>query len=386
MMKYISLIGASGSIGRQTLDVIKNHPELFTLVGVAVGKNIAVVHEILTIFTPQVMCVQECEQIPTLSKQYPHVTFVSGENGLIHVATLEESTIFVNAVVGSVGLAPTLAAIEAKKTIALANKETLVTAGHLVMSAAKEHGVTILPIDSEHAAIHQCLHGERQKNIEKLILTASGGSFRDRTRAELQDVSVTEALNHPNWAMGAKITIDSATMMNKGLEVIEAHWLFDIEYDDIEVLMHRESIIHSMVEFCDTSVMAQLGTPDMRMPIQYALTYPDRAVLHNASRLSLADIGQLHFAKADFERYPCLALAYRAGREKGTLPTVMNAANETAVSLFLDGMICFLDIERLIQMAMDEHETIQHPDLATIQHVDRMTRDRVRGLAQHLKD
>ncbi|MGL6057100.1 MAG: 1-deoxy-D-xylulose-5-phosphate reductoisomerase [Culicoidibacterales bacterium] len=385
-MKYISLIGASGSIGQQTIDVIANHTTEFTLVAVAVGRNLEFVHQLLQTMTPELICVQDEQAAVLLAQTYPQLRFVSGETGLIEVSTYAKADVLVNAVVGSVGLEPTLAAIAAKKTIALANKETLVTAGHLVMQAAREHGVAILPVDSEHAAIYQCLQGEQTKNIHKLILTASGGSFRDRTRAELEGVSVAEALNHPNWSMGAKITIDSATMMNKGLEVIEAHWLFDIDYDDIEVLMHRESIIHSMVEFCDTSVMAQLGTPDMRMPIQYALTYPDRAPLHGAKRLSLADAGQLHFAKADFERYPCLALAYEAGRAKGTLPTVMNAANEAAVALFLADEITFLDIERLIAQAMQEHRNQPHPDLATIRAVDQVTRERVQVLAKKLKN
>lgn len=385
-MKYISLIGATGSIGQQTLDVLGNNPEAFCLVAVAAGRNISAVRTLLANFTPELICVQEASDAAQLASEYPDHTFVSGSEGLRAVATYEKAEVLVNAVVGSVGLEPTLAAIAAKKTIALANKETLVTAGHLVMAAAREHDVAILPVDSEHAAIYQCLQGEQTKNIAKLVLTASGGSFRDRTRAELADVTVAEALNHPNWSMGAKITIDSATMMNKGLEVIEAHWLFDIAYDDIEVLMHRESIIHSMVEFCDTSVMAQLGTPDMRMPIQYALTYPDRLPLQGAKRLSLAEAGQLHFGPADFERYPCLALAYRAGREKGTLPTVMNAANEAAVALFLADKITFLGIEKLIAMAMDEHQTIPHPDLETIANIDQQTRQRVQVLAEQLQN
>lgn len=384
-MKYISLIGASGSIGQQTLDVLNNHREQFTLSAVAVGRNLDVVRTILQTWTPDVVCVQEQSAAALLACEYPNTTFVSGNDGLVHVATHPQSDMLVNAVVGSVGLEPTLAAIAAKKTIALANKETLVTAGHLVMSAAREHGVAIIPVDSEHAAIYQCLQGESHKNIERLILTASGGSFRDLSREQLANVSVEQALNHPNWSMGAKITIDSATMMNKGLEVIEAHWLFDIDYDEIEVLMHRESVIHSMVEFCDTSVMAQLGTPDMRMPIQYALTYPDRSVLHGAKRLSLAEFGTLHFAAADLTRYPCLALAFKAGRAKGTLPTVMNAANEAAVALFLAGEITFLAIETLIAAAMDEHTNQQHPDLATIQAVDVATRARVKILASRLK-
>ena len=271
---------------------------------------------------------------------------------------------------GSVGLYPTLQAIEAKKDIAIANKETLVTAGHLVIKAAKKAGVQLLPVDSEHSAIFQALQGEQEKNIERLIITASGGSFRDRTREQLVGVTVEEALNHPNWSMGAKITIDSASMMNKGLEVIEAHWLFDIPYDKIDVVLHRESVIHSMVEFHDSSVMAQLGTPDMRVPIQYALTFPDRLPLIGKKRLNLVEIGKLHFEEMNVTRYPCLQYAYEAGKIGGTMPTVLNAANEAAVASFLEGRISFLEIETLIEQALNRHQVIADPDLKTIREVD----------------
>jgi len=282
--------------------------------------------------------------------------------------------VVVTAVVGAVGLEPTLAAIEAGKDIALANKETLVTAGHLVMAAVKEHGVNLLPVDSEHSAIFQCLNGERREDVAKIILTASGGSFRDKSREQLAEVTVDEALNHPNWSMGAKITIDSATMFNKGLEVIEAHWLFDIDYNDIEVVLHRESIIHSMVEYKDAAVIAQLGTPDMRGPILYALAAPKRLEIEGSKRLNLREIGTLHFAEADFERYPALRLAYEAGRAGGSMPTVLNAANEAAVEKFLNGEIAFLDIERLVEQAMDAHTIIAEPTLADILEVDRAVR------------
>jgi 1-deoxy-D-xylulose-5-phosphate reductoisomerase len=288
----------------------------------------------------------------------------------------------VNAVIGSVGLYPTLQAIKAKKDIAIANKETLVTAGHLVMSEAKKAGVRLLPVDSEHSAIFQALQGEKEKNIERLVITASGGSFRDRTREELKDVTVEEALNHPNWSMGAKITIDSASMMNKGLEVIEAHWLFDLPYDKIDVLLHKESIIHSMVEFHDSSVIAQLGTPDMRVPIQYALTYPDRIPLAARKRLNLAEAGKLHFRDMDFTRYPCLQFAYKAGKMGGTMTTVLNAANEAAVSAFLSGKVTFLEIETLIEKALNQHSVIALPDLETIQEVDNMTRQYIESLVK----
>ncbi|MDP4162668.1 MAG: 1-deoxy-D-xylulose-5-phosphate reductoisomerase, partial [Bacillota bacterium] len=312
-MKHISLMGATGSIGIQTLDVINEHPERFKLVAMSVGKNLSKAREIINKFQPDLVSVQEKQSAETLRTEFPQIHFTFGEEGLIEVAAFDKADILVNAVLGSVGLEPTLKAIENGKTIAIANKETLVTAGHLVMEAARKHQVSILPVDSEHSAIFQALQGEKDKNIERLIITASGGSFRDRTRAELEGVTVKDALNHPNWSMGAKITIDSATMMNKGLEVIEAHWLFSMPYEKLDVLLHKESIIHSMVEFHDSSVIAQLGTPDMRVPIQYALTFPDRAPLPSSRRLNLAEIGTLHFQHMDFDRFRCLAFAYEAG-------------------------------------------------------------------------
>jgi 1-deoxy-D-xylulose-5-phosphate reductoisomerase len=312
--------------------------------------------------------------------EFPDTTFTYGEEGLTEVAVFDQANILVNAVLGSVGLFPTLQAIAAKKTIAIANKETLVTAGHLVMDAVKKNGVELLPVDSEHSAIFQALQGEKAKNIERLILTASGGSFRDRTREDLETVTLDEALAHPNWSMGAKITIDSATMMNKGLEVIEAHWLFSVPYEKIGVLLHKESIIHSMVEFHDSSIIAQLGSPDMRVPIQFALTYPDRLPFPSAKRLNLAQVGQLHFTEMDFERFRCLQFAYEAGKIGGTMPTVMNAANEAAVSAFLDGKIKFLQIEDLIEKALTAHQSIKNPSLETIQEIDKETRHYIKTL------
>ncbi|WP_147532134.1 1-deoxy-D-xylulose-5-phosphate reductoisomerase [Bacillus marasmi] len=379
-MKYISLLGATGSIGMQTLDVIKEHSNEFTLVAFSVGRNIDSAREIINQFSPQLVSVQEKPDYEMLKLEFPHVAFTYGNDGLTEVAVFEKADILVNAVIGSVGLLPTLQAIEAKKTIAIANKETLVTAGHLVMDAVKKHGVALLPVDSEHSAIYQALQGEQTKNIERLILTASGGSFRDRTREELEHVTLKEALAHPNWAMGAKITIDSASMMNKGLEVIEAHWLFSIGYEQIDVLLHKESIIHSMVEFHDSSIIAQLGTPDMRVPIQYALTYPDRLPLGGAKRLNLAEIGKLHFKEMDLERFRCLKFAYEAGKIGGTMPTVLNAANEVAVAAFIEGQITFLQIEDLIEKALSAHQSISNPSLATIQEVDKETRQFVQTL------
>ncbi|MFJ5713304.1 1-deoxy-D-xylulose-5-phosphate reductoisomerase [Neobacillus sp. NPDC093127] len=379
-MKIISLMGATGSIGTQTLDVIREHPTEFKLAAISVGKNIDLARKMIVEFQPELVSVQDYHDCNTLKAEFPHIKLTYGNEGLIEIAVYEKADILVNAVLGSVGLNPTLQAIECGKTIAIANKETLVTAGHLVMDAAKRNNVSLIPVDSEHSAIFQALQGEKEKNIERLILTASGGSFRDRSRKELEHVTVQEALNHPNWSMGAKITIDSATMMNKGLEVIEAHWLFQIPYEKIDVLLHKESIIHSMVEFHDSSIIAQLGTPDMRVPIQYALTYPDRLPRLSANRLDLAQIGKLHFQEMDVERFRCLHFAYIAGKEGGTLPTVLNAANEAAVAAFLEGKIRFLQIEDLIEKALSFHQTIAHPSLAVIQEVDKETRQYVTSL------
>jgi 1-deoxy-D-xylulose-5-phosphate reductoisomerase len=379
-LKIISLLGASGSIGTQTLDILREHPEEFKLGAFSVGKNIEMARKIIKEFNPELVSVQDLTDCNTLRAEFPNTKFTFGDEGLIETAVYDKAEILVNAVLGSVGLNPTLMAIESGKIIAIANKETLVTAGHLVIEAAKRNNVPLLPVDSEHSAIFQALQGEKAKNIERLILTASGGSFRDRSREELENVTVDEALNHPNWSMGAKITIDSATMMNKGLEVIEAHWLFDMPYDKIDVLLHKESIIHSMVEFHDSSIIAQLGTPDMRVPIQFALSYPDRLPLPSSNRLNLAQIGTLHFTEMDVERFRCLRFAYEAGRQGGTLPTVLNAANEAAVGAFLEGKIRFLQIEDLIEKAMDVHQTIAHPSLAIIQEVDKETRHYVHSL------
>jgi 1-deoxy-D-xylulose-5-phosphate reductoisomerase len=380
LLKNISILGATGSIGTQTLDIIREHPAKFKLVAISVGKNLELARKMITEFQPELVSVQEYDDYIKLKSEFITTKFTFGEEGLIETAIYPSADILVNAVLGSVGLNPTLQAIESGKTIAIANKETLVTAGHLVMEAAKKNGVALLPVDSEHSAIFQCLQGEQDKNIEKLILTASGGSFRDRTRKELEGVTVREALNHPNWSMGAKITIDSATMMNKGLEVIEAHWLYNIPYEKIDVLLHKESIIHSMVEFHDSSIIAQLGTPDMRVPIQYALSYPDRLPLSSAQRLNLAQIGKLHFQEMDTKRFRCMQFAYEAGKQGGTLPTVLNAANEVAVATFLNEKIAFLQIEDMIEMALSKHDVIQNPDLSIIQEVDKETRQYVQTL------
>ncbi|WP_026692457.1 1-deoxy-D-xylulose-5-phosphate reductoisomerase [Peribacillus kribbensis] len=381
-MKYISLLGATGSIGTQTLDIIRMNPDKFVLTAMSAGKNLGLTRKFIKEFTPEFVSVQSKEDCESLRREFAgeEIAFSYSEEGLVEAACHEKTDIVVNAVLGSVGLYPTLQAIEAGKDIAIANKETLVTAGHLVMKAANDAGVRLLPVDSEHSAIFQALQGEQEKSIENLIITASGGSFRDRTRDELEGVTVEDALNHPNWSMGAKITIDSATMMNKGLEVIEAHWLFGLPYDQIKVLQHRESIIHSMIEFHDSSIIAQLGTPDMRVPIQYALTYPERIPFPKANRLNLAEIGRLNFKEMDFERFPCLRYAYEAGVAGGTMTTVLNAANEEAVSRFLSGHADFLDIERMIEKALKRHSKTENPGLDLIREVDTETREFVRSI------
>lgn len=380
-MKYISVLGATGSIGTQTFEVVRSHPEQFRITSFSFGSNIRIGKELIEEFQPKFVSVATKETAEELKRTIQHPCLVYyGEEGLLEVATDPDSDILVNAVMGSIGLIPTLAGIDEGKTIALANKETLVTAGHIVMDRARRNQVDILPVDSEHSAIYQCLNGEKKDEMSKMILTASGGSFRDKSRKDLLGVTVKEALNHPNWSMGSKITIDSATMMNKGLEVIEAHWFFDTPYDDIEVVLHRESVIHSMVEFLDGSIIAHLGTPDMKVPIQYALTHPDRLDVQGGKRLNLVDIGTLHFERMDTQRFPCLAYAFEAGRTGGTMPTVLNAANEAAVDAFLKGTISFLEIEKCIESAMNRHEVIRKPSLDEIYEVDQATRHFVQTL------
>ncbi|MFC5603097.1 1-deoxy-D-xylulose-5-phosphate reductoisomerase [Sporosarcina koreensis] len=377
MTKKISLLGATGSIGTQTLDIIQSNKEQFKLVSFSAGMNIPKVKEITAQFGPEIVSVMQKEDADALQAEFPGTRFVYGNEGLIEVAAHARADMLVNAVIGSVGLEPTMEAIREGITIAIANKETLVAAGDIVMEEARKRNVALLPVDSEHSALFQSLNGENPKRISRLVLTASGGSFRDLSRDQLQGVTVEQALAHPNWSMGNKLTIDSATMMNKGLEVIEAHHLFDMPYDKIDCLLHKESIIHSMVEFEDTSVMAQLGSPDMRVPIQYAMTYPDRIPMQNAKPLRLEEIGMLNFEKMDFERFKALALAYEAGRQGGTMPTVMNAANEVAVQLFMKGRIPFLQIEEIVERMMDNHQSISSPDLETILETDSITRKMV---------
>jgi 1-deoxy-D-xylulose-5-phosphate reductoisomerase len=376
MKKRVSILGSTGSIGTQTLDVIAHDMDSYVVEGLAAGSNTALLLQQIKQFHPKKVSVATKALADDLKLQVASSTeVVYGPEGLIEIAVGTDADFVVSALVGSQGLRPTLAAIAAGKNIGLANKETLVTAGHIVTEMVKKHKVSLLPIDSEHSAIFQCLNGEAHGQISKIVLTASGGSFRDRTRAQLTGVTVAEALRHPNWAMGAKVTIDSATMVNKGLEVIEAHWLFDIPYRQIEVILHPESIIHSMVEFVDHSVMAQLGNPDMRVPIQYALTYPHREPTPTKP-LQLTEIGALHFKVMDFERYPCLKMAFEAGKLGASAPTVYNAANEIAVARFLQGEISFLQIEDIIYQVMEQHEVVAFPDLEQLEHIDRWAREK----------
>jgi 1-deoxy-D-xylulose-5-phosphate reductoisomerase len=374
-MKKISILGSTGSIGTQTLDVIAHDLESYTVEGLSAGSNITLLLEQIKQFHPKKVSVATKALAEELKSYISGTTEVYyGDAGLVEIASATDADFVVSALVGSQGLSPTLAAIAAGKDIGLANKETLVTAGHLVTDMVTKYGVSLLPIDSEHSAIFQCLNGESHEQIAKIILTASGGSFRDRTRKQLEGVTVEEALRHPNWSMGAKITIDSATMVNKGLEVMEAHWLFQLPYEQIEVILHPESIVHSMVEFVDHSVMAQLGNPDMRVPIQYALTYPNRAQTPTTP-LKLTEIASLHFREMDYVRFPCLRMAFDAGKQGGSMPTVYNAANEAAVARFLAGEISFLQIEEIIERVMNLHPSAASPDLEEIAYADRWARD-----------
>ena len=354
-MKQIALLGSTGSIGTSTLDVVKRFPERFSVVGLAAGSNRELLEKQIKEYKPQVVAVFDEEKAEELKKKNLPVKIVSGASGLVEVATLPEVDTVLSAIVGSAGLVPTFEAIKAKKNIALANKEALVMAGSLMMNEASKRDVAILPVDSEHSAIFQCLNSGKQQEIKKIILTASGGPFRSKSCAELEHVTTEEALKHPNWAMGKKITIDSATLMNKALEVIEARWLFDIPPQKIAVIIHPQSIIHSMVEYIDGSIIAQMSIPDMRGPIAYALSYPERLGDIMPS-LNLASVGNLTFEEPDREKYPSLSMAFRAIDAGGTMPSVLNAANEVAVDAFLEKKIAFLDIFAVVAETMDKHK------------------------------
>lgn len=370
-MKKIALLGSTGSIGTQTLDVVRNQGDI-QVTAMAAGSNIALLEKQIREFHPSIAAVWDEKKALELKAKVADlpVKVVSGMDGLLEAATEKEAKIVVTSVVGMIGIRPTIAAMEAGKDIALANKETLVTAGHIIMPLAEKLGVKILPVDSEHSAIFQSLNGEHGNKIHKILLTASGGPFRGHTREQMASVQVEDALKHPNWSMGRKITIDSSTMVNKGLEVMEAHWLFDVEMDQVQVVVQPQSIIHSMVEYEDGAVIAQLGTPDMRLPIQYALYYPERRYLPG-DRLDFWKLSQITFEKPDLENFHGLALAYEAGRRGGSLPTVFNAANEYAVAKFLNREISYLEITDMIQKAMEHHKVIDDPTVEQILETER---------------
>lgn len=365
-MKTIAILGSTGSIGTQTLEVAEANGDL-RVAALAAGSNVELLERQIRKFHPKLAALASEEAAKDLRVRVRDldVRIVSGMEGLIEVSVMPETDILVTAIVGMIGIRPTIAAIEAGKDIALANKETLVTAGHIIMPLAKEKNVRILPVDSEHSAVFQALNGENGKQVSRILLTASGGPFRGKTRKELENVQPEDALKHPNWAMGQKITIDSATLVNKGLEVMEAKWLFGAELEQIEVVVQPQSVIHSMVEFTDGAVMAQLGTPDMKLPIQYALYYPKRRFLAG-DRLDFEKLQEIRFEKPDRETFRGLALAYQAGREGGTVPTVFNAANETAVRLFLQRKISYLQIVELIERAMEGHRKAENPSVERI--------------------
>ena len=372
-MKTIAVLGSTGSIGTQTLEVARANGDL-KIAALAAGRNVKLLENQIREFSPRVVAVWEEEAARELKTAISDldVKIVTGMDGLIEISTLPEVEVLVTAIVGMIGIRPTVEAIKAGKDIALANKETLVTAGHIIMPLAKEHGVKILPVDSEHSAIFQSLNGEQHGQIDKLLITASGGPFRGRKRADLEQVKVEDALKHPNWAMGQKITIDSATLVNKGLEVMEAKWLFQVDLDQIEVVVQPQSVIHSMVQFMDGAVIAQLGTPDMKLPIQYALYYPDRRYLAG-ERLDFAKLGQITFEKPDMETFLGLPLALKASREGGSMPTVFNAANERAVSKFLHREIGFTDIYQIIIESMEQHKSIRQPTIDEILDTEKAT-------------
>ena len=365
-MKNIAILGSTGSIGTQTLDVVRKNEDL-RVVAVSAGKSIGKLEEQIREFHPVLAAVWDEEAAEDLKVRISDTDtrIVCGMNGLLELASMKESDILVTAIVGMIGIRPTMEGIRAGKDIALANKETLVTAGHLIMPMAKKYGVKILPVDSEHSAIFQAIHGEEKRELHKLLITASGGPFRGRTREQLKNVTVADTLKHPNWVMGRKITVDSATLVNKGLEVMEAKWLFDVDLDHIQVVVQPQSIIHSMVEFKDGAVMAQLGTPDMRLPIQYALYYPHRRYL-DGERLDFTKLREITFDVPDMDTFLGLPMAIRASRVGGSMPTVFNAANELAVKKFLEEKIGFLDIYEIIGQTMEQHKRIENPDLEEI--------------------
>lgn len=372
-MKKITVLGSTGSVGTQTMDVVRTNKEL-KIVALAARSNVEVLEDQIREFRPELACVYDEEAASRLKLAVSDIDIkiVAGMDGLIETATYDKSQLVVAAMVGMIGILPTLEAIKSGKTLALANKETLVTAGHIVMDYIKKYNGTIIPVDSEHSAIYQSINGENPRSIDKILLTASGGPFRGWTREQMKNVKVEDALKHPNWNMGCKITIDSATMVNKGLEVIEAKWLFDVDVDDVQIVVQPQSIIHSMVQFKDGAIIAQLGMPDMKLPIQYALTYPERKPLQGES-MNFGAIGCINFENPDFQNFSSLNLAYKAGRIGGTMPTVFNAANEKAVAMFLNRKIGFLDITDIIEYCMENHKSIDIPTVEEILDIEQWT-------------
>jgi len=400
-MKTLSLLGSTGSIGTQTLEIVKNNLKEFKIAGLTTNNNIELLKKQILEFKPEAVAVMEGEKADLLKKSVD-INVYSGIDGIIKVAKLNDADTVVNSLVGSIGVRPTIEAIKSKKNIALANKETLVAAGSIVMEEVKKNNVNLMPIDSEHSAIFQCLNGEIYNNknpinnnlnnknkingyknvVNKIIITASGGPFRNYTKEQMEKVTVNDALKHPTWNMGNKITIDSATLMNKGFEVIEAHWLYNIDYKNIEVVIHPQSIIHSMVEFKDNSTLAQLSLPDMKIPIQYALSYPKRLTL-KTKKLNLIEIKNLNFEKPNFDLFPCLKYAYDAGNIGGTMPAVLNAANEVAVHSFLNKKIKFNEIPRIIKKMMDSHNVIKNPALNDILEVDKKVKEEAKNIIKN---
>ncbi|MCL1474748.1 1-deoxy-D-xylulose-5-phosphate reductoisomerase [Argonema antarcticum] len=381
-MKAITLLGSTGSIGTQTLDIVAQYPDRFRLVGLAAGRNVAMLAQQIRQFRPEIAAICEEDKLPELKAALadldPQPILLAGEAGVIEVARYGDAESVVTGIVGCAGLLPTIAAIEAGKDIALANKETLIAGGPVVIPLVEKHGVKLLPADSEHSAIFQCLQGVPPGGLRRILLTASGGAFRDWPVEKLAEVKVADALKHPNWSMGRKITVDSATLMNKGLEVIEAHYLFGLDYDNIDIVIHPQSIIHSLIELQDTSVLAQLGWPDMRLPLLYAMSWPER-IYTDWERLDLVKAGSLTFREPDHQKYPCMQLAYAVGRAGGSMPAVLNAANEQAVALFLEEKIGFLDIPRLIERVCDRHQSDHrtNPSLEDIIAADKWARQEV---------
>lgn len=365
-MKKIAILGSTGSIGTQTLEIVRKEPDL-QVAALAAGANVALLEKQVREFHPALVAMWTKEAAEDLRVRLGDlsVRVCYGMDGLLEAASFDQSDVLVSAVVGMIGIRPTIEAIRHRKTIALANKETLVAAGHIIMPLAEKEGVSILPVDSEHSAIFQSLHGENKERVSRILLTASGGPFRGKTREELAAMTVEDALKHPNWSMGKKVTIDSASLVNKGLEVMEAKWLFDVELDQIQVIVHPQSIIHSAVEYVDGGIMAQLGVPDMKLPIQYALFYPDRRPM-DTGRVDFFRLKQLTFEKPDMDTFRGLKLAYQAARRGGSLPTVFNAANEKAVALFLQKKISFLQIPELIESSMEAHRVTDHPTVEQI--------------------